>query len=483
MFEQIFVSIHLDESAPLPRYLQIKNQLASLIEQGILPPGAKLPPIRALAERLNVNPVTVVNAYKELEKTGLVNSHVGRGTYVSGTKLSARDRTSSDAGYSQVELGPGHINFITSTPSSSLFPIDDFKAAVVEVLDRDREKVFSYDDSRGFYPLRESLSRYMTGRDLHRSPESIQIVSGAQQGLDIIAKALLSPGDEAVVESPTYPGALAAFRSRGAVIREMPLTSAGPDWETLRKTLKKGRVRFIYVMPDFQNPTGYIYSPAERKELLSIASRYGVYILEEDTFSELDYLPRRYPPVAAYDREERVIFLKSFSKILMPGLRLAFLSVPSALQPKILSAKQTSDIASSGLNQRALDVMIRQDTWAENLRNMVKVFGKRYHIMEQTLKRLLPPAVTFSGYNGGLHFWLELPEGVNAEQIAADCRAEKLLISTDREFFPQGGTGKYLRLSFAAVDAADIERGCAILSDTINRQMGIHGSRTVTPWL
>jgi DNA-binding transcriptional MocR family regulator len=375
------------------------------------------------------------------------------------------------------------VNFMTATPGLDQFPVADFKTAVVEALDRDGAAVFSYDDSRGYLPLREAYATGLRARGVPCSADSVQIVSGAQQGLDIVAKALLAPGDEVIVERPTYPGALAAFRSRGAVIRELPLTPGGPDLTELRRLMRSGRPRLLYLMPDFQNPTGYCYTAREREAIVKAAAKAGVFILEEDTFSDLDYGGRQLRPLAAIAGNGGTIHLRSFSKVLMPGLRLAFLVVPPELQPAVLAAKQATDIASSGLNQRALDIMMRRGSWERCLERMVESYRSRYQLMRSRLQDELPDAVRWYSYDGGLYFWLELPPQCAATQIAAELREAGVLVSPGREFFARRFDRQYIRLSCAAADPDAIERGCRALGQALQRRVRVKPETRPYPWL
>lgn len=476
------MSIQLTSDRGRPRYIQLKEALAKLIDDGQLKEGERLPTVRQLASQLGVTPLTVAGAYKELAREGYLVARVGSGTFVS-RRAPAGEERAGEWGQAQVEVGPGTINFMTSVPTPDFFPVEEFKTAVVEVLDRDGAAVFSYDDSRGFQPLREGFAQLMRARGVVCGADDVQVVSGAQQGLDVIAKALLSPGDEVIVESPTYPGALAAFRSRGAVIREWPLTRAGPDLALLKRIIRSGRPKLLYLMPDFQNPTGYCYTTEERRAISRAAGQAGMYILEEDAFSELDYAGRRLLPLAALAGGRRTIYLKSFSKILMPGLRLAFIILPAELQAAVLAAKQASDIASSGLNQRALDVMLRRGWWDRCVDAMVGVYKERYYCMQRCLHEQLPAAVRWYANDGGLYFWLELPPECDSTAVAAELRQADVLVSPGDEFFPRRSGKQYLRLSCAATGCEDIARGCTILGQVLRRWLGGPAVKQRSPWL
>jgi 2-aminoadipate transaminase len=357
--------VKLDKESDHPLYLQLYNQLQEMIEKRQVLPDSKLPPIRKLATKLGVNNVTIVNAYKLLEYNGLVYSKVGSGTYVAdltskaiirkdNAMESARIEEMGSMDRGQIEIGQNTINFASATPTPELFPVNDFKNVLNEVLDRDKGFAFGYQESQGFYPLRESIASYLSIPKSKLASEDIQIISGAQQGIDILAKVLLNYGDYLIVESPTYTGAIAAFRSRGANIIEVPMENDGINLEILEDKIKKYKPKFIYCMPNFQNPTGYCYSYAKKRALLELVNRYDVLIIEDDYLTELNYGKRELTPLKLMDRYDKVAYIKSFSKIFMPGLRLAFLSVPQELYSDVLAAKHISDISTSAIAAKNL---------------------------------------------------------------------------------------------------------------------------------
>jgi len=473
--------IKLSKTSDQPLYLQLYNPLHEMIKNRQITADYKLPPIRKLAKKLGINNVTVVNAYKLLESDGLVYSKIGSGTYV--TDLENKElfegnsvlEESSDfeevklINQGQIEIGENTINFASATPTPELFPVDDFKNALNEVLDRDKGFAFGYQESQGFYPLRESIATYLSVGTSKIEPEDIQIISGAQQGIDIIAKALLNYGDCLVVESPTYTGAIAAFRSRGAHIIEVPIEQDGIKLDILEDKIKKFRPKFIYCMPNFQNPTGYCYSYAKRKELLKLATKYEVLIVEDDYLTELDYGERELLPLKLLDTNDRVIYIKSFSKIFMPGLRLAFLSVPQELYEGVLAAKHISDISTPGLIQRAFDLYLRKGIWQKQISYMREVYKERYYKMLNAVRQYFPQDIEFIPPEGGLTFWFKLPEGILAQDLYEDCLEKDVLFIPGSVFYPTPRSSQHFRLSFAAIYPEYIEAGIRIITKSINK--------------
>ncbi|MDI3535199.1 MAG: hypothetical protein PWQ82_1564 [Thermosediminibacterales bacterium] len=476
----VFVSIQLDKSKDEPLYIQLYLQLRQMIEQGRLKPDEKLPPIRKLSEQLKINSVTVVNAYKLLEQHGYVYSRVGSGTYISDNLHNQlhqleppetepfREEEFRLMDQGQIHIRSNTINFASATPTPELFPVEDFKNVLNEVLDRDGGFAFGYQESQGFFPLRESITAYLRYYGIEKTPECIQIISGAQQGIDVLAKALLNFGDCLVVESPTYTGAIAAFRSRGAKIIEVPIEKDGINLEVLEKKLKKFHPKFIYVMPNFQNPTGYCYSLKKRKALLQLAKQYDTLIIEDDYLSELNFSRKKLAPLKAIDHYNKVVYIKSFSKIFMPGLRLAFLVLPEQIYNDVLAAKHTSDISTSGLTQRAFDLYLRKGIWQKHIQYMQKIYKERYKVMSEALENFMPKEIDYHLPEGGLTFWLALPEGCSSNKLYLECREKDVVFVPGSVFYSTQKDSRYFRLSFAAVYPEEIKKGIRILGNTIN---------------
>ncbi|NJD01061.1 MAG: PLP-dependent aminotransferase family protein, partial [Ruminiclostridium sp.] len=322
-----------------------------------------------------------------------------------------------------------------------------------------------------YFPLRESVSMLLKNSGLDFPLDNIQIISGAQQGLDLISKALLRQGDRIITESPTYTGAIALFKSRGARIADIQMDTDGPDLDILEFNLKQYRPRIIYTIPTFQNPTGRSYSMEKRLAVLELAELYNCYIIEDDYVSDLDFEGRRYQPLKALDKYSRVIFIKSFSKIFMPGLRLGFMIVPSALTENLLTAKHITDISTSGLIQRAFDLYIRRGYWDKHFYFMYEIYKERYEKTTEALSRYLSGNFSFTGPGGGLNLWLGLPYGFPVNTLIKHAADHNIVFAPGRIFYsgnsPQ--TVNNIRLSFAAVYTEQIEAGIKDLCTLMNK--------------
>lgn len=464
-----FVSIHLSRSLEKPLYLQIFEGILTMIRDGQLEPGEKLPPIRKLSSLIEVNSSTVVSAYKLLEKRGFVVSRVGSGTYVSPAPMSSDASIFTNEADNELQSS---YNFAGTAMSPVFFPVKEFKEVLNEALDRDGGYAFGYQEATGYPPLRQAigeviLSKY--GVDAHL--ETLQIVSGAQQGIDIIAKAMLEFNDTVLVESPTYTGAIDAFKAYGAKVVEIPMEKDGADLKALRSLLHHGKSpKLFYSMPNFHNPTGYSYSEEKRRELLDLASEYDFYILEDDHINDLFYQDRP-DLLKSLDKEDRVFYVKSFSKPFMPGIRLAFMLPPKAFSEKIAYVKYATDIFSSGLFQRSMELFLMRGYWEKNVRRIREIFGQRRALMKEALKKHLPPQVQYNSPQGGLFFWLTLPQGLYSMNLYHEALKEGVLLVPGDLFFPDRRPSSSFRLSIAEIEPHRIGEGIRLLSKSIKNLM------------
>lgn len=466
---QIFAQLHLDKQSEQHLYIQLYQQLKEMIEAGKLEEYQKLPPIRQMAELLDVNNVTVVNAYKLLEEEGLVLKKVGSGTYVAPVQKMDKDEIFLDEeiqlmNQGQVPFKQNMISFATATPDPDLFPIQDVKKAINQVLDRDGGEVFAYQESLGYQPLREAFQQYLQKKGIACQVKNIQVVSGAQQGIDILAKAFLNHGDVVFTEEPTYNGALSAFKSRGARIVTIPIREDGIDLDVLRAKLDEYQPKFIYLMSMFQNPTGYSYSPEKKAALLQLSRERELLLVEDDCVGDLNFSATPMEPLKAMAGAEQVIYIKSFSKIFLPGFRIAFMVLPDASINRMMAAKHTSDISSSGLIQRTFDLLLRKGLWEKHIEEMRKTYQEKYRVFVKLLEEYLPWQVHYIVPGGGLNFWLVLPEGFSSNRLYKRCLAEGVSFVPGSVFFPDGRPNRYLRLSIASVEDEAMVQGIRILA-------------------
>nr|WP_122011772.1 PLP-dependent aminotransferase family protein [Maliibacterium massiliense] len=466
------VSIQLESFSQLPRYLALAEALKAAILQGSYAPGDRLPAIRTLADALGLNNGTVVHALRTLVEAGFLRAVRGSGYYVCAPQDAhpALEEDAFCAETAPVEVAAGAINFGSTTPDARIFPIAPFKQALDAVLERDGGYAFGYQDSHGYAPLRATL-REMTvqqmGYDIPH--ERVQIVSGAQQGIDVVSKAQLLPGDYVLCETPTYTGAVAAFTSRGAKVIGVPMQRDGMHLGLLEKYIRAYKPKLLYLMTTYQNPTTYCYSAGKLQKLMALLRKYDLLALEDDAMSGLDY--EGAPPAGtlkALDRQNHhVIYIRSFSKLLMPGLRIGYLIAPARCSAHLAVAKHTTDISTSGLIQRALDLYFARGQWQRHTETMRAIYHEKYCVMREALRALAPLGVTFHDARGGLHFWVRLPEALQAAALEQACAAQGVLLAPGTYFYVGAADAHTLRLSFAAMDAPQIRRGVDIMGGCI----------------
>lgn len=397
------MQLEIDRCHSRPLYLQVVEQMQERIRGGALTAGTRLPTIRALADELGLTRLTVHNAYAELQAQGWIESYVGRGTFVA-TRQEVRPaplmtavvpplpvRRHSILGdilrYSQQ---PNMISFAQASPSTTTFPIQEFNRAMQQVLAHDGRSLFDYGCTQGERSLREQLAASLLDRSVTVPPEQLVVVGGAQQGIDLTLRSLLQPGDAVLVEEPTYLGMIERMDLQGLRLLGVPLDEEGIRLDALECLLQTQHPRLLYTIPTFHNPTGISMSLQRRKALLELAARYGLLILEDDVYGLLSYDGPALPPLKALDTTGLVIYLTSFSKVLMPGLRLGVLAAASPLLDALISAKRLTDMHAPQVVQRAFAEYLSRGGFPAHVRAVRAVYRERRDVMVAALRREMP---------------------------------------------------------------------------------------------
>ena len=466
-----------------PLYVQAASAIRAGILDGGLRPGDRLPSVRRLSDELGVNPATVVAAYRILSSEGLLEPRHGSGVFVAETALSA---VSLDA-IPPPMLPSADIGLIVdmaaNAPPRDLYPLEQVKRFLVEAVDMDGGEAFDYQQAAGYLPLREALVLMLAFLPLasRPGPDDVHVVSGAQQGLDLAARILLRPGDVAAVESPGYPGARNAFLAAGARVAPIELGPDGMDLEALERLAASRPLRLVYVNPDFQNPTGIRYSTGKRDHLASLAARYGFYVIEDDLFSDLSYSGSRYPPMLSFDQAGKVLYVKSFSKILMPGLRIACLVSPPAFRERLESSKRSVDLSSNGLMQRVLQRFIRSGSLDAHLIQARKRYLQAWNELALGLLSVPSAGLSWQGPEGGINAWLRLPAACSGRAVAAACLRNGCVVSPEADFRqgggPAGGEDRHLRVSFGSPPLEAIRNGACKIAETLSSLFAEAGNR------
>lgn len=490
--------IPLDRQSEIPLYKQIKSYLQQGILSGSLAADTRLPASRQLAQDLGVNRITIENAYAELEAEGLVYSRLGSGTYVLAPEpLLSLPKNTSDTPWplwqqsvlaqekvtrsklSDLKRDPTQypklISFASGIGDASLFPAEDIRKALQSVMRRDGIAALDYGERNGYGPLRESIAHILASQGIQTQPENILITAGSQQALSLVSQLLLNPGDVILVESPTYSGALDLFHSLGFKIVGIPVDAQGMQVDGLEKLLQQHHPKLIYTIPNFHNPTGTCLTTPRRRQLLVLAERYNIPVTEDDFVGDLRYEGHTQPALKALDPGGCVIYISTFSKMLMPGLRVGFIAADGPVYDALVNFKRIHDVATSALVQRALEAYVTVGRYQTHLRRSCQIFRKRRDVMIAAIQRYLPAAVRFDTPQGGLFIWLQLPKGLIAEELLPFAWEEGVDFAPGNPFFPDDVQGSHwLRLNFVAQEPEQIEVGIRKLGKAIKRLSATH---------
>jgi 2-aminoadipate transaminase len=493
------LQVYLQPESHIPLYVQLRDQVRALVYSGELRSGDRIPASRELAGQLGIHRTTVANAYAELEAEGVVEGHVGRGTFICAPTLkqfSPPPRSNGNGGamrweslfadergmegLSRVmpEIPPGAIAFTAARPPDELFPLEEFRRCVTTVLRREGRKILQLGSTDGYAPLKQSVMELLRAEGLDVRPGQLLITDGCQQAIDLICKAFLRPGDSVALENPAYPGAMAIFA--GARVRMLPVgvkTNTEPtghpglDIDALEAVLLQNRIKLIFITPDFHNPTGTALPLAERRRLLELATRYQVPVVEDAIYGRLRLHGKLIPSLKALDVAGNVIQIDSFSKIAFPGLRIGWcIGAESAIE-RLRLVKQSTDLHSDQLSQAAMAEFLRRGHLVRHIARMKGVYRTRLEAMESALERNMPHGVTWTRVEGGMTLWVTLPPGFDAGELLIHGRERGIIFLPGRYFYAQHPQPNTLRLAFASVDEKRIARGIETFGELLKQEL------------
>ena len=374
---------------------------------------------------------------------------------------------------------PEMISFGGGFPAPDVFPIKEFEKACSYVLQHKGAEALQYGGTDGYVPLREMIGRHSNRVGINVNIENILITTGSQQALDLLGKIFINRGDRILVESPTYLGALQAWNAYGAEYVPVPLDEHGMITDKLEEALRTGP-KFIYVLPNFQNPTGTTLALERRYKLIELADRYGVPIIEDDPYGQLRYEGEPLPAVELIDSKMRkdngtytgnVIYLSTFSKILSPGLRLAWVVAPQGVIRKLSLAKQGCDLNTSSFNQIVAHEVGQHGFLDRHVQLIQKVYHERRDTMLDALSEHMPNEVHWTRPQGGLFLWLTLPEQINTTEMLSEAIAEKVAYVPGEFFFVDGSGQNTMRLNFSFSNPEKINDGIARLGRAIKKKL------------
>jgi 2-aminoadipate transaminase len=362
---------------------------------------------------------------------------------------------------------PDIISFAGGLPAPEVFPVEKFKEACNTVLDEFGAQALQYSTTEGYRPLREMIARHTNRFGVDIMPDNILITSGSQQALDFIGRVFINQGDHIVCESPTYLGALQAWNAYGAQYISVPSDENGMIVDELEKALRVGP-KFIYVLPNFQNPAGTTLSLERRRKLVELADRYGVPIIEDDPYGQLRYEGEHLPAVVTLDSQYRgddgtytgnVIYLSTFSKILAPGIRLAWVVAPQEVIRKLVMAKQAADLHTATFNQMVAFEVGKGGFLDEHVKFIRATYKERRDVMLETMEEVFPSGVRWTRPQGGMFLWGILPKGMDAAEVLKVAIEKKVAFVPGGSFHPNGGGENTMRLNFSFSSPEIIREG------------------------
>lgn len=481
--------ISIDKKSNAPLYTQIKNQIRDLIYAKTLPINFVLPSERELADKIKVNRSTVAKAYEELKAEGIITSAVGKGTYVIYEKekeeiskyknnetfywddiYNENSKKNFDDSISEIFSNNKNdtIRFSGGFSSPELFPTEEFKNINKALLENYEEELFLHGEVEGYLPLRKEIKKLVGNRGINALIKEIMISSGRQQALDLIVRTFVNKDDVIIVGEPSFFGAGELFRAVGAKVIGVPLDESGIKMEVLEYQINKKKPKFIYTNPTFQNPTGITLSFDRRKELLNLAYKLNIPIIEDDTYGELRYEGNEIPSLKAIDTREQVIYISSFSKVISIGLRVGFIVAPERVINKLLLLKQITDVHVNTLTQKMVYEFLRQGYFEKHLMKIREEYKIKMNLMIDEIKLNLDEELSFTKPMGGSYLWCKLSDNINPKALMKATIKNGVSYVPGELFYIKGSKrDNYIRLNFTYPNREEILEGIKRLKKSI----------------
>jgi GntR family transcriptional regulator/MocR family aminotransferase len=475
-----------------PVYRQLAAHLIDWIESGRLRPGERLPPSRELAPALGLSRSTVNRALERLAGQGLLDAHVGRGTFVAAraprlrlaggpaarpfawrAMVSARARAlRRPPGLAPGDPSPLRFDFRPGRIDGAALPIGDLQRAWQRALGRLPEHASDL-DPLGHAPLRAALAHALAGRGIRCHADDVLVTAGAQQGIDLVARALVDPGDAVAIEEPGWFGAALAFRAAGADLLPMGVDGEGLRVEELVRALRSRRPKLVYVTPAVQLPTGVTLSDARRAALLALSEQEQLPILEDDYDGELRLTGPARPALKTQDPGEQVVYVGTFSKALFPGLRVGYVVAARSLLARLSLLRLAASQQPSLVDQMALAELLAGDRLERHVRRVRRRLSERAAVLVAALREAMPEGVRFREPTGGSAVWIELPASVDADALAAAASARGIAFGPGLSFRAEGEGPPALVLSFASLPPDALREGVTELAALVRRELPV----------
>ncbi len=369
---------------------------------------------------------------------------------------------------------PDIISFAGGFPAPEFFPVKEMVEVSKKVLEEDGMKALQYGPTDGLPALRQHICKLMEVQSLHAEVADILVTGGSQQGLDMAGMLFIDKGDVVIAESPSYLGALNAFKAYEPTFVEVEMDEQGMLMDKLEEALEanKGKVKFIYTIPDFQNPTGRTMTIDRRKKMVELANKYGVYILEDNPYGALRFEGEVHPAIKSFDTEGRVIYLGTMSKIFCPGLRLGWIYASPEVINKFNMIKQGVDLQCNSMAQRECATFFDMYDINEHVAKIIKTYRNRRDLMLKTIEETFPKSVSYTHPEGGLFLWVTLPEGIDAADVFKKALEKKVAFVAGEPFYPNGGNANHFRLNYSNMPEDKIVEGTKRLGEVLTEMLG-----------
>ncbi|HSQ90108.1 PLP-dependent aminotransferase family protein [Romboutsia sp.] len=370
---------------------------------------------------------------------------------------------------------PEVISFAGGLPAPELFPVEEMKKIATLVLEESGTAALQYSTTEGFNPLREHIADRMNSKNkTNVSKEDILITNGSQQGLDFAGKVFLDEGDVVLCESPSYLGALNAFKAYSPKFIEVPTDNQGMMMDELEKILETtDRIKMIYVIPDFQNPTGRTWPMERRKKFMEIVNKYEIPVIEDNPYGELRFEGENLPSLKAMDKKGLVVYLGSFSKVFCPGYRIGWTCASQEILNKFIFVKQGADLQASSISQREVSKFMDIYDLDAHVEKLKEVYGRRRDLMLKMMAEEFPEGLEYTHPEGGLFTWVELPSHLDAKVIMQDCLKNNVAYVPGGSFFPNGGKENCFRLNYSTMTDEKIVEGIKRLGAVLKQYMQV----------
>ncbi len=371
---------------------------------------------------------------------------------------------------------PDFISFAGGMPSFDAFPVEHLQDITAEAIKKYKGDALQYGTSEGYQPLREYIAGWLKEKNIDVDYSEILITSGSQQGIDLVSKTFLDPQDKVLVESPTYLAAIQIFKLYQAEFTAVEADYQGVNPVSLNEAVQKDSHKLLYLVPNFQNPTGITLTKERRQQVATLLDEYKLYLIEDDPYGELRYSGEQLLPIKSYNKE-RSIYLGSFSKIISPGLRVGYAVGDPEILSKLVVGKQTTDVHTSNLSQIIVYEFCQRGLLQSHIKQIRKIYKEKRDLMLELMKKYFPAEVTWTKPDGGLFIWAQLPEKSNATGLLQEAIKEKVAFIPGESFYPLGGGKQTMRLNFSNATPQQLEEGLERLGKIMKKYLGSSQNR------